>query len=190
LNVKQIDLVGEELEEFKVRYVLTPNFKLIGQKFVGDMPLVQKALKELDQSAIKKFKETGKLEILGYVLDLETDVVISQELSGVDPKIYAHQVEGNIVVVVDITLDDEVLLAEGRARDFVSRVQKLRKEAGLKATDQVQIVVNYEQPPEWFNSQLDYICDSLKQKLILNEQLPTLLVQTQMENINISLHKE
>ena len=49
--------------------------------------------------------------------------------------------DGTITVALDTELNDE-LIDEGLAREFVSRVQNLRKAAGLEVTDRIKIYCN------------------------------------------------
>ena len=46
--------------------------------------------------------------------------------------------EGAITVALDITLDDD-LLREGWARELVSKLQGLRKDAGLEVDDRIRV---------------------------------------------------
>ena len=47
--------------------------------------------------------------------------------------------DGGMTVALDTRLDDE-LLAEGSAREFINRVQNMRKDAGFDVTDRITIV--------------------------------------------------
>ena len=49
--------------------------------------------------------------------------------------------DGGITVALDTELTDE-LVAEGFAREFVSRIQNMRKEAGFQVTDRIAIFYN------------------------------------------------
>lgn len=56
-----------------------------------------------------------------------------------DPKIAgAIQTSGEVTIWLDSALDD-ALVAEGQAREFVNRVQKLRKDSGLEVTDRIRL---------------------------------------------------
>ena len=48
------------------------------------------------------------------------------------------QTSGSVTIWLDSAVD-EALIAEGQAREFVNRVQKLRKDSGLQITDRVRI---------------------------------------------------
>ncbi|HEY7750713.1 MAG TPA: DUF5915 domain-containing protein, partial [Ignavibacteriaceae bacterium] len=49
--------------------------------------------------------------------------------------------DGGIIVALDTELDDN-LIAEGLAREFVNRVQNMRKDAGFEVTDKINIDYN------------------------------------------------
>ena len=186
LNVRDIVFRDASDTEFKIKYVMAPNFKALGAKLKGDLPLVQKALRELDQAKIAAFRAAGSCDVEGHTLTTE-DVVITQELSGLDQTIYAYACEPICLIIVDIRVD-EGLRAEGLARDFVSRVQRLRKEAGLKATDSVEYHVSAPQIPDWL--QLEYITKALKQNLVISSDVPNsllLLAEALMEEENVKI---
>ena len=52
-------------------------------------------------------------------------------------------IENNLVVGLDIHLDDD-LIHECTAREFVNRVQNMRKEAGLDVSDRIEVGVEGE----------------------------------------------
>ena len=53
--------------------------------------------------------------------------------------------KGNLTVALDITLT-ETLMREGEAREFVNRIQNIRKESGFALTDRINIVVEENSP--------------------------------------------
>ncbi len=55
------------------------------------------------------------------------------------------QTQGGVTVWLDTALDD-ALVGEGRARELVNRIQKLRKDLGFEVTDRIR--VKYDCPPE------------------------------------------
>jgi isoleucyl-tRNA synthetase len=59
---------------------------------------------------------------------------------------------------LDLTLTEE-LIDEGTARDFVNRVQNLRKESGLEVTDRIHILLTApEATRRAIERNLVYIC--------------------------------
>ncbi len=48
--------------------------------------------------------------------------------------------EGRLTVALDITVTEE-LLHEGIAREFVNRIQNIRKDSGFEVTDKIRVVI-------------------------------------------------
>ena len=48
--------------------------------------------------------------------------------------------EGRLTVALDITVTEE-LLHEGIAREFVNRIQNIRKDSGFEVTDKIKVVI-------------------------------------------------
>jgi isoleucyl-tRNA synthetase len=136
LNVKQIrsldsaDQVGT--------YQLNPLPEQLGKKYRSRFPAVREALLRLDATT------TGSILISGDPIQ----VVVGDELLKIQP----HEVEvrseprpglvvaseGSYLAALNTDLTPE-LLNEGLAREFVRRVQVLRKEAGLDISDRIYL---------------------------------------------------
>lgn len=166
LNVRSIKIDGNE-EAYGVSYRATPNFKELGMRLKKDLPKVQAALKTLTQAQLAAFMSSGVLEIAGHQLtgdDLQVTRFLANNSN--DGDVLSH-CDSSIVVLLDCTEDSE-LKSEGLAREFVNRVQRLRKAAGLKASDSVAISVKLITDPEGelqsaLKSQIPFICSALKQ---------------------------
>jgi len=78
------------------------------------------------------------LNINGETVSLtrEDVEIISSEIKG-----WLVESEEGVIVAVDVELNDE-LVAEGIARDFVNRIQNLRKDSGFDVTDRITIKFN------------------------------------------------
>jgi isoleucyl-tRNA synthetase len=135
INVKAIEFIDESSPI--VRKTATPNFKIIGPKFGKLVNAVAKRIKEMSPAQVIQLDQTGTLstEVSGV------PVAISRE----DVTIAAQSIEGWLVesaegltVALDTTLTPE-LVSEGLAREFVNRVQNMRKDAGLSVTDRIRI---------------------------------------------------
>jgi isoleucyl-tRNA synthetase len=135
INVKAIEFIDESSPI--VRKTATPNFKIIGPKFGKLVNAVAKRIKEMSSVEVVQLDQTGtySLEVNG------TPVVVTRE----DVAIAAQSIEGWLVesaegltVALDTTLTPE-LVNEGLAREFVNRVQNMRKDAGLSVTDRIRI---------------------------------------------------
>lgn len=87
------------------------------------------------------------------VISAEDIEVISDEIPG-----YEIATKGLLTVALDITIS-QVLQNEGNAREFVNRIQNIRKESGFELTDRilVTIVENHELQSSIMEFK-DYIC--------------------------------
>jgi isoleucyl-tRNA synthetase len=140
INVKAIEFVDESSPI--VRKTATANFKIIGPKFGKLVNAVAKRIKEMSSAEVVQLDHTGT-----FSMDVNgTPVTITRE----DVTISAQSIEGWLVdsgdgltVALDTTLTPE-LINEGLAREFVNRVQNMRKDAGLEVTDRIRI--NFEAP--------------------------------------------
>ncbi|MBI5324775.1 MAG: isoleucine--tRNA ligase [Ignavibacteriae bacterium] len=141
INVKEIEFVSGETEI--VKKSAKPNFKTIGKKFGKITQQVANAIKELKEKDIKflEINNSLKLKIA------ETEI----ELSGEDVEIISEDIEGwlvasqdNITVALDTQIDDE-LIKEGIAREFINRIQNLRKNSGYDVTDRINISYNAQE---------------------------------------------
>jgi len=84
---------------------------------------------------IRNLERNGILNKNGFDLVLEDVIISSEDIPG-----WAVASEGVVTVALDITVTEE-LRKEGLARDFVNRVQNLRKDMGLQVLDKIAIEV-------------------------------------------------
>lgn len=133
VNVKEIELINaDEAKDLIVKQV-KPNFKALGPKLGKDMKMVGSAIQNLSAEAIAQLENEGKISVEGYEIGIE-DV----EISAKDIPDWTIASEGKITVALDLTLTDE-LRAEGVAREFINRIQNLRKESDFELTDKIKI---------------------------------------------------
>src|ERR1043165_1787730 len=135
INVKAIEFIDESSPI--VRKTATANFKIIGPKFGKLVNAVAKRIKEMSPSEVIELDRNGTLsvEVNG------NPVRISRE----DVTIAAQSIEGWLVesaegltVALDTKLTPE-FGNEGLAREFVNRVQNMRRDAGFSVTDRIRI---------------------------------------------------
>jgi len=135
INVKAIEFIDESSPI--VRKTATANFKIIGPKFGKQVNAVAKRIKEMSPAEVIQLDQAGTFstEVNG------TPVTIVRE----DVSVAAQSIEGWLVesaegltVALDTTLTP-ALINEGLAREFVNRVQNMRKDAGLSVTDRIRI---------------------------------------------------
>jgi len=69
------------------------------------------------------------------ILTTEDVEIISEDIPG-----WQVANDGKLTVALDITVSDE-LRYEGIAREFVNRIQNIRKEAGFDVTDKITVLI-------------------------------------------------
>jgi isoleucyl-tRNA synthetase len=162
INVKAIEFIDESSPI--VRKTATANFKIIGPKFGKMVNAVAKRIKEMSSAEVVHLDQTGTFasEING------THVTVTRE----DVTISAQSIEGWLVdsgdgltVALDTTLTPE-LINEGLAREFVNRVQNMRKDAGLEVTDRIRI--NFEAPARVADA-VEHLSDYIKSETLATQ---------------------
>lgn len=137
LNVKQVELAttGDSL----VRLEAKPNFRALGKRFGKRTPLAAEAVTSLSSGALAAFERGEPLAISldgeSHMLGAE-DLEIIRRASGT----LVVQEAGGYVAALDPAITPE-LRREGIARELVSRVQRLRKEAGFAVSDRIRLQV-------------------------------------------------
>lgn len=137
LNVKGIEYVGTDESSDVVRKKAKPNFKSIGPKFGKEAKRIAAAIGEIDAARITELQRNGSLILTvgndSFTLFPDDIEILHEDIEG-----WLVASEGAITVALDTELDQE-LLNEGIAREFVNRVQKLRKDSGLDVTDRIRL---------------------------------------------------
>ncbi|MCL2569631.1 MAG: isoleucine--tRNA ligase [Firmicutes bacterium] len=135
LNVKKVELVKDD-STFNTPY-LTVNFKKAGAVLGGDVQKLKAALESLDDKqmakAVSEFTK-GKVKV-GAFKDLSAELF--EKKSKPKPE-YVAQTEGELTVVLDTTLSDE-LVAEGKLRELIRAIQVARQDADLDITARIEL---------------------------------------------------
>ena len=134
LNVKEI-VFAENLNEY-MNFSIKPNFKNAGSILGSKMPEFVKYLNSLKEEEINNIRNNMDLEFEG--------TKITEDL--IDIKINAKEgfniaTENNNFIILNTTLTEE-LLNEGLAREFVSKIQQLRKTENFDVEDRINIYID------------------------------------------------
>ncbi len=147
------DVIREEVNVKKVEYVeagdsdviklkAKANFKSLGAKLGAMMKAVAARVQKLSQDELRAYQTVGSLalEIDGtsVMLDRGDIEIFAEDVEG-----WLVSSEGAVTVALDTAMTPE-LLSEGMAREFVNRVQNLRKDSGFDVTDRIAIFVTSE----------------------------------------------
>jgi isoleucyl-tRNA synthetase len=133
VNVKGIEYI-DDTSGILVKKV-KPNFAKLGKQYGARMKEVSAVINSFTKEDIASIENSGNLSKQGFDLTLEDVLISSEDIPG-----WAVAAEGGLTVALDINVTDE-LKKEGIARDFVNRVQNLRKDMGLEVLDKINIEV-------------------------------------------------
>jgi isoleucyl-tRNA synthetase len=137
LNVKQVEFVTST--DALVSLEAKANFRTLGKKFGKETPQVAEAVGTMPADLLRQLAagESVSIDVAGVArLIAPDDVAIIRRASG-DAVVQEHAGYG---VALDATITP-ALRAEGLAREVVSRVQRLRKEAQLAVSDRITVAV-------------------------------------------------
>jgi isoleucyl-tRNA synthetase len=140
LNVKQVEFAssGDALVKLNAK----ANFRTLGKKFGKNTPQAAAAIASLSSDDLRAF-EHGKplfITVEGDTRELSADDLEIQKTASGD--LLVQQAAG-FVTAIDPTVT-EALRLEGLAREVISRVQRMRKEAGLAVSDRIRLGVSGE----------------------------------------------
>lgn len=169
VNVKEIqyleDTAGVLVKSIK------PNFKTLGPKYGKIMKQIAAVVTQFNQNDIQNFEKNSgaKLNVEGeeVVLDLNDVEITTQDIPG-----WLVVTEGSITVALDITISQE-LKEEGIAREFINRIQNLRKDSGFEVNDRISLkILQHSEINEAIIKNKNYICsETLATELNLVEKL-------------------
>lgn len=138
LNVRTIRTVKDYREIVSLK--AKPNFKQLGARAGKLMGAIGKTIKAFNEKQINMYLNNGSMVLnLG---DQEFELVENDVIIEVVPAAnYVSQKDRSTIVALNTVLNQE-LLAEGFAREFVNRIQNMRKEAGFDLTDHIVIHIS------------------------------------------------
>lgn len=136
LNIKSLSYVSDP--DQYVSYEIKPNFPVLGPKYGKLMKGISKALAGCDTvSAVNKLRQEGQLELTIE----DTPVVLTEEdleIRTGEKQGYTVEMDRGNYVILDTKLTED-LIQEGLAREIVSKVQNMRKNAGFELTDRIEL---------------------------------------------------
>jgi len=168
VNIKELVVLDDDSEI--VNKTAKANFKSIGPKFGKKVKAAAEIIKNFGKEEIKKLEngENISVEVDGENLTITRD----------DVEIMSHQIEGWVVESeegVTVAIDTELnqnLIEEGLAREFVNRVQNMRKDAGFDVTDKIKIT--FSGSPDLvkaINNFSDYITNETLAEKLISQQI-------------------
>lgn len=188
VNVKELEYLTED--RLKLVKKVKPDFKSLGPQLGNRMKELAGKVATLTQDEIRTLESEGGIDIaLGneaFRLLLADTEIISEDIPG-----WQVAVAGSLTVALDINITPE-LHQEGIAREFINRLQNLRKEMGFEVTDKILVYVQaHDDITPAIIHHKNYICaEILAQDLLIADTLTdTKTFEINDIDINVSINK-
>lgn len=127
-----------------INYKLTPNHRLLGERYQAGYEPIRKNLMSLNDEQVNTFLDKGQLVIGEHTFDQEC---LTPRAEFIAPKEDKHSINGQLdyAVVLNMNVSDD--LVDGRiAREFVSRIQKIRQKEKFNINDKIVITYEFKNP--------------------------------------------
>ncbi len=155
VNVKELEYITAT--QGVISKKIKANFKTLGAKLGASMKEAAAAIAGFTQDQIASLESAGSIQLAlsagEFTIDTADVEITAEDIPG-----WSVASKGKLTVALDITLSED-LKQEGAAREFVNRVQNIRKESGFELTDRIFVQLPEGTPLKpsiiKFN---DYIC--------------------------------
>lgn len=176
LNVKEV-VFSDDLSTY-MNYQLKPNFKVAGRILGRHIKSFQKHLLDVDAKRFVEELDKGpvNLELDGEKIEILKEYV-EIKISGKEG--FDINMQDNVFVILDTELNED-LIQEGYMREFISKVQQLRKSSDFEVTDEIEIKYDTD-------DDLAHALDRYKDE-IMAETLANDLERTNLEGEKINLN--
>ncbi|MBI9067052.1 MAG: isoleucine--tRNA ligase [Salinivirgaceae bacterium] len=154
VNIKEIEFLNDTSGVLVKK--IKPNFKTLGPKHGKIMKQIAVVVAQMNQDDIATLEKNNgfSIKVADQEVFLATEDVeiLSEDIPG-----WLVANEGSLTVALDITVTPE-LRNEGIAREFINRIQNIRKESGFEVIDKVNIqIVKHEAINEAIEIHANYI---------------------------------
>jgi isoleucyl-tRNA synthetase len=136
-NIKEI--VYLSAEENIISKKIKANFKQLGTRLGANMKAVAAEINTWQAADINEIEQNKQKVVVvngeSIAIHLEDVDITASDIEG-----WSVASKDGLTVALDITLSPE-LVAEGLAREFVNKIQSIRKDCGLEVTDRIDILL-------------------------------------------------
>jgi isoleucyl-tRNA synthetase len=180
VNVKEVEYLNDTSEIVKKK--IKPNFKTLGPKYGKLMKDISGVVGGFRQNEISQMEQTGSVEIeidgQKIVLAREDVEILTEDIPG-----WTVATEGQMTIALDIAVTEE-LKQEGIAREFINKIQNLRKDSGFDVTDRIIIKIEkHNKINDAVFNHTSYICT---QTLAVDLQIVDELKEGLVRDVEIS----
>lgn len=137
VNVKDVEYITDTTGVLVKK--IKPNFKTLGPKYGKLMKQISQAVSQMSQEDIVAFErnETYELNVDKETINLTLEDV---EITSEDIPGWLVANDGKLTVALDINVTEE-LREEGIAREFINRIQNIRKDSNFDVTDKIKVQI-------------------------------------------------
>jgi isoleucyl-tRNA synthetase len=157
VNVKAVEFIDDASGILKKK--IKPNFKTLGPKFGPMMKDVATTINTMTEDDIRKLEAAGSMQLAIGEITIADVEIRTEDVPG-----WIVATQNGLTVALDVTVTPE-LRQEGIARDFINRIQNLRKDQNFEVTDKIRIELE-NSPTEVLTSAIethkDYICQEVQ----------------------------
>jgi isoleucyl-tRNA synthetase len=184
VNVKEVEYLTDAAGIISKK--IKANFKTLGPKYGKLMKQISGEIAGFSQEDISLLEKSGSrdLSINGepIILSLEDVEIQTEDVPG-----WLVASEGGLTIALDINLTEE-LKQEGIAREFINKIQNIRKDSDFEVTDRIVLKI---QKNEKFNLAVENFRDYISNQTLANELvLVDLINQTSSHTVEIDTDLE
>ncbi len=137
LNVKSVTLADAEADTR--RYTIKPNLRVLGPRIGAKIPVLRSALDSLSSELAAQIAQAAEadqpIEIEGIELQ-PGDLLVEVDTDSAAGAASAEDERCAVQLSTELTAE---LVAEGKAREVINRVQGLRRDSGLDPDDRISL---------------------------------------------------
>ncbi|MFC2118494.1 isoleucine--tRNA ligase [Bacteroidota bacterium] len=169
VNVKEIEFLNDTKGLFVKK--IKPNFKILGKKYGKLMKQIASSISQFSQDEISEIETNGN-----YLIEIESQKIniLIEEVEIISEDIPGWLVanDGMLTIALDIKVTEQ-LREEGLAREFINRIQNMRKDSGFEVTDKINIeILQHNAINNAINNNMEYIAvQTLANTIMLVEKL-------------------
>jgi len=158
-NIKEVEILPAHNDFIKKN--AKANYKTLGKRLGGKMKWAAAKIQQLNDEDINKIQAGEFLLNTDFEITKEEPIFISAEdveMSTNEIPGFEIAVKGNLTVALDLIISDE-LKKEGFAREFINRIQNIRKESNFELTDKILLNIEQKDGIEGIITEFnEYIC--------------------------------
>jgi len=173
-NIKEVDIIPANNNFIKKK--AKANFKTLGKKLGSKMKWAAEKIQNLEDIDINKIQGSDFLLNPDFIEKKEEPIYINSEdieVSTNDIEGFEVAVKGNLTVALDLVITPQ-LKNEGFAREFINRIQNIRKESNFELTDKILLSIEDKGDiKDIITEYNEYICSEiLAEKIEFLHQIP------------------